>query len=190
MLKGTRCESAKCPMEKQWRSNPPGMHAWRKGKSSNYAVRLREKQKIKRYYGLLEKQFLLTFQTASKAPGNTGEELLRMLERRLDNVVWKLGFAASHKASRQVVLHGHILVNGRKVNRPNFRVSTGDLIAVRPAEKSRKHVGTLLGESPPPVQAWLERDAAKLEGRVMALPSREDVQIPVEEQLIVEMCSR
>ena len=153
-------------------------------------MRLREKQKVKRYYGLYEKQFLRCFQVASKAPGNTGEELLQLLERRLDNVVWKLGFAPSHRASRLAIVHGHIAVNGRKLDRPNYRVRPGDLIGVRDRERSRKHIQMLLGESPPPLQPWLERDEKKLEGRVSDLPTREHVQIPVEEQMIVEMCSR
>lgn len=190
MLKGARCESAKCPMERQWRNNPPGRQSWRRRRASNYGVRLREKQKVKRYYGLYEKQFLRCFQVASKAPGNTGEELLQLLERRLDNVVWKLGFAPSHRASRLAIVHGHIAVNGRKLDRPNYRVRPGDLIGVRDRERSRKHIQMLLGESPPPLQPWLERDEKKLEGRVSDLPTREHVQIPVEEQLIVEMCSR
>ena len=190
MLKGARCESAKCPMERQWRSHPPGRQSWRRRRASNYGVRLREKQKVKRYYGLFESQFLCCFRLASKAPGNTGEELLRLLERRLDNVVWKLGFAQSPRASRQAIVHGHITVNGRKVDRPGYRVCAGDAIGVRDSESSKKHIRTLLGESPPPVQPWLERDATKLEGRVASLPTREHVQIPVEEQLIVEMCSR
>jgi small subunit ribosomal protein S4 len=190
MLKSVRCESAKCPMEKQWRSNPPGMHSWRRGKGSNYLVRLREKQKVKRYYGVFEKQFKRYFEIATHASGNTGEELLQLLERRLDNVVWKLGFAVSKKSSRQTVVHGHITVNGRKVDRPSYRVKQSDVVSVRSTEKSQKYVKTQLGESPAPLQSWLERDDGKMEGRVMSLPTREHIQIPVEEQLIVEMCSR
>lgn len=190
MLKGVRCESAKCPMERQWRSNPPGRQSWRRRRASNYGVRLREKQKVKRYYGLFERQFKGCFRLAANAPGNTGEELLCLLERRLDNIVWKLGFAQSHRASRQVVVHGHVAVNGRKVDRPGYRVNAGDTISIRDSERSKNHIRTLLGESPPPVQPWLERDATRLEGRVTSLPMREHVQIPVEEQLIVEMCSR
>jgi len=127
---------------------------------------------------------------AAKATGNTGEQLLVLLERRLDNVVWKLGFAASHRAARQAIVHGHVTVNGRKVNRSGYRVNVGDVVGVRDREKSRQHIRSLLGESPPPIQPWLERDETKLEARVTALPTREHVQIPVEEQLIVEMCSR
>ncbi len=190
MLKGIRCESAKCPMERQWRSSPPGMHSWRRGKGSNYLVRLREKQKVKRYYGVWEKQFKRYFEIATRASSNTGEGLLQLLERRLDNVVWKLGLAPSRATARQEIVHGHITVNGRKVDRPSFRTSQGDTIGVRSSEKSKKFIKNMVGESPPPVQEWLERDETKLEGRVASLPTREHVQIPVEEQLIVEMCSR
>lgn len=190
MLKGTRCESAKCPMERQWRNHPPGMHHWRRRKPSNYGIRLREKQKVKRYYGLYEKQFRLYFQVATHASGNTGEELLSLLERRLDNVVWKLGFTPSRRTSRQAIVHGHFVVNGRNVDRPGYRVSAGDVIAVHSCDSSRKYIKGTMGESPPPVQPWLERDVNRLEGKVLSLPTRDHVQIPVEEQLIVEMCSR
>ena len=190
MRKGIRCESAKCPMERQSRNKPPGVQSWRRRKGSNYGVRLREKQKVKRYYGLFEEQFKLCYDRASHAAGNTGEELLRLLEQRLDNVVWKLGFAVSRRAARQAIVHGHIAVNGRRVDRPSFRISAGDRVGVRDSDRSKKLVRASLGDSPPPVQPWLELDATKLEGNVVALPTREHVQIPVEEQLIVEMCSR
>lgn len=166
------------------------MHAWRRGKGSNYLVRLREKQKVKRYYGVWEKQFKRYFEVATRSHGNTGEGLLQLLERRLDNVVWKLALTPSRPTARQTIVHGHITVNGRKVDKPSFRVSQGDVIGVRESEKSRKFIREHLGESPPPVQEWLEREVSKLEGRVTSLPTREHIQIPVEEQLIVEMCSR
>jgi len=190
MLKGARCESAKCAMERQWRCNPPGMHAWRRRKSGGYGVRLREKQKVKRYYGVLERQFILYFHMAERSRGNTGDALLSFLERRLDNVVWKLGLAASHKAARLTVAHGHIYVNGRRVNRPSYLVRKGDRISIKPVERSQKFVRESLDEGSPPVQPWLQFDAQRLEAEIMALPTREDVQIPVEEQLIIEMCSR
>lgn len=190
MLKGPRCETAKCAMERQWRSQPPGMHAWRRRKPSDYGVRLREKQKVKRYYGVLERQFKIYFAMAERAKGNTGEALLRLLERRLDNVIFKLGFSPSHRAARLTIAHGHIYVNGRRVTRPGYLVSKGDRIAVKPSERSRKFVRQTVGDGGPPVQAWLKLDAQQLEGTVEALPTREDVQIPVEEQLIIEMCSR
>ena len=190
MLKGVRCETAKCAMERQWRNRPPGMHAWRRRKSGDYGVRLREKQKVKRYYGVFERQFLIYFHRAERMKGNTGEALLGLLERRLDNVVWKLGFAPSHRAARIAIAHGHIYVNDRRVNRPSYQVCRNDRITVKPAERSRKFIRQALGEGAPSVQPWLQLDSQNLEGTVAALPTREDVQIPVEEQLIIEMCSR
>lgn len=190
MLKGARCETAKCAMERQWRSHPPGMHGWRRRKTGDYSVRLREKQKVKRYYGVLERQFKIYFRMAERRKANTGEALLSLLERRLDNVVWKLGLAPSHKASRVTIGHGHIHVNGRRLNRPGYLVKKGDRITVKPSDRTRNFIRLALGDGGPPVQPWLRLDAQQLEGEVAALPGREDVQIPVEEQLIIEMCSR
>ena len=190
MLKGARCESAKCAMERQWRSNPPGMHSWRRRKAGAYGVRLREKQKVKRYYGVLERQFLIYFRMAERAKANTGDVLLSVLERRLDNVVWKLGFSPSRRAARTAIAHGHIYVNGRRLNRPSYLVKRGERIGVKPSDRSQKFVRQTLGDSGPSVQPWLQLDAQRLEGVVASLPTREDVQIPVEEQLIIEMCSR
>ncbi len=191
MLKGARCETAKCAMERQWRARPPGMHTWRRRRSSgDYGVRLREKQKVKRYYGVLDRQFMIYFRMAERARTNTGDALLTLLERRLDNVVWKLGFAPSHRAARIAIAHGHIRVNGRRVNRPSYLTGQGDCISVKPAERSQKFIRQTVGDGGPSVQAWLQLDAQNLEGTVVALPTREDVQIPVEEQLIIEMCSR
>ena len=190
MLKGARCETAKCAMERQWRNRPPGMHSWRRRKSGGYGVRLREKQKVKRYYGVFERQFMIYFRRAEQMKGNTGEALLGLLERRLDNVVWKLGFAPSHRAARIAISHGHVYVNGRRLNRPSYLVYEGDRITVKPSERSQSFIRQALGDGGPSVQAWLLLDAKNLEGTVAALPTREDVQIPVEEQLIIEMCSR
>ncbi len=190
MLKGIRCETAKCPMERQWRNFPPGMHAWRRRKPSNYGVRLREKQKVKRYYGVFEKQFKLYFGMAERARINTGDALLSILERRLDNAVWKLGFAPSHKAARQAIVHGHIHVNGRALNRPGYLVKKGDKLSINPRAKSQKFIRATLGEGGPPVQPWLDLNAEQLEATITALPTPEDVQIPVETQLIIEACSR
>jgi len=191
MLKGPRCETAKCPMEKQWRSSPPGMHAWRRGKGSGYAIRLREKQKVKRYYGLFERQFMLYFRRAERSKENTATALFKMIERRLDNVVYKAGFAPSRKSSRVMIGHGHIYVNGRRVDRPGYLINQGDQICVKSSEKSKKLVNNYMelceGRQ---VQPWLQIDSSKQEITVAALPSRDDVQIPVEELLIVEMCSR
>ncbi len=191
MLKGTRCETAKCPMEKQWRSNPPGMHAWRRGKSSGYGIRLREKQKVKRYYGILERSFRLYFREAERSKENTGTALLRLLEQRLDNVVCKAGLAPGRKAARSMIYQGHIYVNGRRVDRPAFSVTQGDRITVKPSDKSRNLAkANMEMTASRQLQSWLQVDAEKLEVTVAALPSRDDIQIPVEEQLIVEMCSR
>lgn len=191
MLKGIRCETAKCAMERSWRSSPPGPHSWRRRKASTYGIRLREKQKVKRYYGVIEQQFLRYFKMAERARGNTGDELLTLLERRLDNVICKLGFAPSRRAARITIAHGHIQVNGRRVNRPGYLVKPGDKITARSSERSQKLIRTAVGDGGgPAVQSWLSLDAAKLEGVVSALPTPDDVQIPVETQYIVEMCSR
>ena len=191
MLKGIRCETAKCPVEKKQRNLAPGMHGWRKGRSSDYGVRLREKQKIKRYYGILEKQFMRCFQLAEKIKGNTGVNLLQLLERRLDNVVYKLNFAPSRKAARQLISHGHIYVNGRKVNISDYTTKIGDKITVKKSERSAKKVKEQLESNPNySTQSWLQLAREKNEATVVALPTREDVQIPVEEQFVVEFCSR
>ena len=191
MLKGIRCETAKCPVEKKQRNLKPGMHGWGRGRISEYGVRLREKQKVKRYYGLLNKQFMLYFHRAEKAKGNTGETLLQLLERRLDNVVYKLNFAPSRKAARQLISHGHIYVNNRKVNISDYSVKIGDEIMVKPSEKSTKKIKAQLESNPNfTAQAWLQLDREKPKAVIVALPTREDVQIPVEEQLVVEFCSR
>ncbi len=190
MLKGTRCETAKCAMERQWRAKPPGMHSWRRRKTGGFGLRLREKQKVKRYYGVFERQFMIYFRSAERARGNTGEALLSILERRLDNVVWKLGMAPSHRAARVAIVHGHIYVNGRRLNRPGYLVQKDDKISVKPSERSQAFVRQSLGDGGPSVQPWLQLDAQNLVGVVATLPTRDDVQIPVEEQLIIEMCSR
>lgn len=191
MLKGTRCETAKCPMESQNRNHPPGMFSWRRGRISDFGVRLREKQKVKRYYGVLEKQFRIYFKNAERARGNTGEQLLSLLERRLDNVICKMHFAQSHRQARQLISHGHVKVNNHKVDIPSFQVKQGDIVSIKANDASKKLVNVNLeADSGLPVQPWIQVDNTKLEGIVIALPTREDVQIPVEEQLIVEFCSR
>lgn len=190
MLKGVRCETAKCAMERQWRNRPPGMHGWRRRKPSGYGIRLREKQKVKRYYGVFERQFMIYFRMAERAKTNTGEALLSILERRLDNAVWKLGFAPSRRAARVAVAHGHIYVNGRRNNRPSYLIGQGDRLSVKPSERSKKFIRSVVGDGAPAMQSWLGLDVEALEGTINALPTREDVQIPVEEHLIIEMCSR
>ena len=191
MLKGARCETAKCAIERRERSMAPGQHGWRRGRYSDYGVRLREKQKVKRYYGLMEKQFMSFFREAVWRKGNTGRNLLELLERRLDNVVYKLNFAPSRKAARQLIAHGHIYLNGRRVDVPDRTVNIGDKIVLKNSDRSRKLIKAQLEANPNyQVQGWLQMDASKPAATVVSLPSREDVQLAIEEQLVVEFCSR
>jgi small subunit ribosomal protein S4 len=210
-LKGARCDSPKCAIDR--RNVAPGMHGYRKGKLSEYGIRLREKQKLKRFYGVLERQFRRYFALATKAPENTGEQLLSIMERRLDNVVYRLGFAPSRAAARQLVLHGHITLNGQRCSIPSLLTKAGDTLAIKVRERSRKKGTPGGGEgskrqrnapamvrqhlqdnnAPPP--EWLERIATDPpEGRVARLPSRSDVdpriKDDIREQLIIEFCSR
>lgn len=188
-LKGDRCFKDKCAIER--RNYAPGQHGRRRSKVLGYGLQLREKQKVKRIYGVLERQFRLYFQRAARKTGVTGENLLRQLELRLDNTVYSLGFAASRPQSRQLVRHGHIEVNGKKVNIPSYQVRKGDVIQVR--EKSRKNdqirqaVETATGRGIP---AWLELNADQFRGAVVDLPKREDIRLPIQEQLIVELYSK
>ncbi len=190
-LKGERCHSEKCAIEK--RNIPPGQHGRdRRPKLMGYGLQLREKQRARRVYGVLERQFRNYFEKAAKMKGITGETLLSMLERRLDNVVYRMGFGTSRAQSRQLVRHGHIQVNGRKVNIPSFEVKTGDVIEVR--EKSRKNPTILAARDATahqPVPSWLEVDREALRGRVIGAPRRDElVQIQLNEQLIVELYSK
>jgi len=188
-LKGHKCETAKCPVSR--REYPPGMHSWRRGKSSEYGVQLREKQKLKRYYGLFERQFQNYFQEAERKKGNTGEILLTLLERRLDNVVYALGFAPSRATCRQLINHGHIAVNGRRVDIASFSVKVGDVIEPYNSEQSKKTVSRFLEETGERnVPDWIERTTEPPKGTIVRLPAREDVTIPIQEQLIVEFCSK
>src|SRR5262245_7953282 len=189
-LKGSRCETAKCPIERQGRNVPPGMHGLVRGKARAYGVRLREKQKVKRFYGVWERQFRQVLDEAQHSVGNTGEALLGLLERRLDNFVCKAGFAPSRKAARVGIVHGHFTLNGRRVDKPSMLVGVGDRVGVRNKENIQKLVRSYLETRTGPVQNWMNIDPQKLEVAVTALPTREDVQIPVEEQLIVEFSSR
>lgn len=167
------------------------MHSWRRGRTSDYATHLREKQKVKRFYGVLEKQFRNYFHKAERIRGNTGEVLLTLLERRLDNVLYKMNFAPSRRQARQIISHGHIHVNGRKVDIPSYLVKQGDRITLKNSEKTQKMVKAHLeAEGGAPIQDWLQINPALPEGLVVALPTRDHVQIPVEVQLIVEFCSR
>jgi len=191
MLKGTRCETAKCPIEKKSRNKPPGMHSWKKGRATDYALRLREKQKVKRYYGVLEKQFRIYFAMAERQKVNTGQALLTLLERRLDNVVYKLNFTTSRRNARQLISHGHIQVNDHKVDIVSYLIKPGDKVTVRDKKKTKELIkANLESDGAASVQQWLQLDTAGPIGTILAMPSRDDVQIPVEEQLIIEFCSR
>ena len=189
-LKGPKCFSDKCAIEK--RNFAPGQHGRdRKAKIVGYGLQLREKQKAKRMYFTLESQFRAYYEKANAAPGVTGELLLQQLERRLDSVTFRLGFAISRRQARQVVRHGHVEVNGRKVNIPSYQVSVGDEIRVREASKSLPVFETprdYSGQGAP--AQWLMIDRANLSGKVLALPKREDIRLPVNEQLIVELYSK
>ncbi len=189
-LKGTKCTSDRCPVEK--RNFPPGQHGKdRKPKIVGYGLQLHEKQKAKRMYFTLESQFRAYYEKANRATGVTGELLIQQLERRLDNVAYRLGFAISRRQARQLVRHGHVQVNGRKVNIPSYQVTTGDEIAVR--ENAKKLIiveqGAQLAQQNP-VPAWLEMNFDTMTGRVITLPRRKDVNLPVNEQLIVELYSK
>ncbi len=189
-LKGTRCFSDKCAIEK--RNFAPGQHGRdRKAKIVGYGLQLREKQKAKRIYFALEGQFRSYYEKATNSQGNTGAILLQQLERRLDNVAFRLGYASSRRQARQIVRHGHLEVNGRKVNIPSFQVSVGDEIRIRPSASKFQIIETareFASHQPTPV--WLQINAAELSGKIMALPRREDIQLPVNEQLIVELYSK
>jgi len=189
-LKGTRCDTPKCAVER--REGVPGMHQFRRSKASEYSIRLREKQKVKRYYGIFERQFRKYFEMASRRPGNTGAALMSILERRLDNVVTRLGFATSRAQARQTIRHGHISVNGRKLDIPSYLVKPGDSIQVKNRDHSRRLVGNSLQmEGMPPVPDWLDRISTDPpEGRVSRLPAQQDISLPSNPQLIVELLSR
>lgn len=188
-LKGNRCETAKCAIQK--RNFPPGAHPWARTRHSEYRVQLREKQKLKRYYGVQERQFTKYYMNAVRMKGNTGENLLTLLERRLDNVVFALGFAVSRRAARQLVQHGNITVNDMRCDVPSRQVRPGDAIGISQREKVRKLVKDHLEQRASyPMPAWLDRDGNALTGRVATLPARADVTFDVREQLVVELMSK
>jgi small subunit ribosomal protein S4 len=192
-LKGERCLSPKCAMER--RAFPPGIHGKKqtfKRKTSDYGVQLREKQKARRIYGVMERQFRRYFEEANRATGLTGINLLSMLERRLDNVVYRLGFADSRAQARQIVRHGHFEVNGRKTDIPSFQVSIGDVISVRQSAVSKIYFKdrAQLMQSGARIPNWLRLNLAGMNAEVLANPAREDTEIPLNEQLIVEYYSR
>ena len=187
-LKGTKCETARCPIER--RPYPPGMHGRGRIRESEYLFQLREKQKARRIYGLLEKQFKLIYNKANKQPGVTGENLLRLLELRVDNVVFRAGFASSRNQARQFVRHGHVSIDGERVTIPSYTLKKGQVVSLR--DKARKmivirhNVDTLDRTVP----QWLEVDVPDLKATVRDLPMREQIDIPVREQLIVELYSK
>jgi small subunit ribosomal protein S4 len=188
-LKGDRCYTDKCAIER--RNYPPGQHGQKRPKFSEYSIQLREKQKVKRMYGLLEQQFRRTFAVAAKVKGITGETLLSLLERRLDNVTYRLGFASSRAEARLLVRHGHILVNGKRVNVPSYFVRVGDVVSVK--EQSRQ-IGRILmaleGAQRRGVPDWAELDRDQFSGRIKLLPARSDITMPINEKLIVELYSK
>jgi small subunit ribosomal protein S4 len=188
-LKGSKCYTEKCPIEKK--NYPPGQHGLnRRIKFSEYGVQLREKQKVKRIYGLLETQFRNYFEKANQQKGVTGENLIQLLERRLDNVVFRLGFAASRKSARQLVLHGHLLVNSKKVTIPSYLLVEGDVVAVRDKSKKLDVIHNSLRRSKDNLYNWLQVEKATLSGTFMQIPVREDVPLNANEQLIIELYSK
>lgn len=188
-LKGDRCYTDKCSVER--RSYPPGQHGQNKTKISNYGLQLREKQKVKRIYGLLEKQFRLNYYRADRMKGIVGENMLALLERRLDNVVYRLGFANSRKQARQLVLHRHFLLNGRKVNIPSIVVKPNDVISVAEGSKENPVIKEALeAVIRRVIPTWLELDRENMKGMIKAMPSRAEIEYPIQEQLIVELYSK
>ena len=186
-LKGERCYSSKCAMER--RAYAPGQHGQDRKKLSNYGLQLREKQKAKRFYGMQESQFRTCFEKASKKPGKAGENLLIALETRMDNVVFRMGFAASRKEARQLVRHGHFTVNGKKANIPSMELKAGDVVKVKEkscASPKFKEIREMTISTP----SWITVDADKLEGKILALPQRQDIDTPIAEHLIVELYSK
>ena len=188
-LKGDRCLTDKCAVER--RKYAPGQHGQRRRKFSDYSLQLREKQKAKETYGILEKQFRLYYFKAEKMKGVTGTNLLQLLERRLDNVVFRMGFAANRRQARQLVLHGHFTVNGKRVNIPSYLMRTGDVVV--PRDKSKKLAA--IEENISKIEhrglkGWIEMDVNKLTGKVLNYPSRDEIELPVQEQLIIELYSK
>ncbi len=188
-LKGERCYTDKCAIER--RNYPPGEHGQGRPKFSEYSIQLREKQKVKRIYGLLEKQFRRTFAEAARSRGITGETLLILLERRLDNVSYRLGFAGSRAEARTLVRHGHVTVNGRKVNIPSYTIKVGDVVAVKePSRQITRVLSAMEGSQRRGVPDWAEVDRDACSGRIKLLPSRSDITMPINEKLIVELYSK
>ncbi|GAQ95808.1 small subunit ribosomal protein S4 [Thermodesulfovibrio aggregans] len=188
-LKGTRCYTEKCAFER--RKYPPGQHGHNRGKLSDYGLQLREKQKVKRIYGVMEKQFKNYFEKATKMKGVTGENLLKLLERRLDNVVYRMGFATNRRQARQLVKHGFFMVNGRKVDIPSFLVRPGDIIELTQSGKELEIIKESLALAEQRgFPEWVEVNIEEMKGKFVRIPERDEMQLPVQEQLIVEFYSK
>lgn len=188
-LKGERCYTEKCAIGR--RSYAPGQHGQDRKKTSEYGLQLRAKQKARRFYGVLENQFRKYFTIAESKTGMTGENLLRLLELRLDNVVYRLGFASSHAQARQLVMHGHFTVNGRKTDIPSYSLKAGDVIEFKEKSRGNETLKAIVeANSSRPVPKWLEVDRTAFSGKVLSIPNREDIDLPVEEHLIVELYSK
>ncbi|MBI3994448.1 MAG: 30S ribosomal protein S4 [Nitrospirae bacterium] len=188
-LKGSRCYTEKCAIER--RNYAPGQHGQARPRISEYQTQLREKQKLKRIYGLLERQFRGYFEKAARKKGITGEILLQFLERRIDNIVYRMGFCSSRKGARQMVNHGHFRVNGRKVDAASFLVKVGDVIELKPSSRESAQIQAWLTEAEGRgIPQWLELDKSNFKGRIKAIPSKEELEMPVNEQLVVELYSR
>ncbi len=188
-LKGTRCYTEKCTFER--RKYPPGQHGHNKGKLSDYGLQLREKQKVKRIYGIMEQQFKNYFEKATKMKGVTGENLLKLLERRLDNVIYRMGFAINRRQARQMVRHGFFMINGKKVNIPSYLVRPGDIIDITQAGRELEAIKENLALAEQRgLPVWIEINIEEMKGKFVRLPEKEEIQLPVQEQLIVEFYSK
>lgn len=186
-LKGDRCYTDKCALTR--RGTPPGQHGARRTKLSDFGIQLREKQKVKRAYGLIENQFRQTYERAERQAGITGENLLRLLELRFDNVVFRMGLAHSRKEARQLVTHGHFTINGKKADIPSMTLNVGDIVAVKEKSLSSEKFKGLI-EKAATAPKWIQADIEKLAGKVIALPEREDIDLPIDERLIIELYSK
>lgn len=188
-LKGDRCFTEKCAVER--RQYPPGQHGQRRSKISDYGIQLREKQKVRKIYGVLEKQFRRYFHNAERKKGVTGEVLLQLLERRLDNMVYRMGFAPNRTSARQLVNHGHFLVNGKRVNIPSYILQVGDVVEAKESIRNLDMVKDSLSKiEQRGIPSWVELDFQLFNGKLLQIPSREDIQLPAQEQLIVELYSK
>jgi len=187
-LKGDRCYSVKCPVTK--RNSPPGMHRQSRRRVSEYGRQLREKQKARRTYGMLEKQFSLYFKEADRRRGVTGDNLFTLLESRLDNVVYRMGFCASRAQARQMVTHGHMMVNGKKVSIPSYLIKAGDIITVKPTSRDINRFAEVREAAVRPIPAWMSFNQDALEGQILRVPTGDDIETVFEKQLIVELYSR